>query len=58
MMKINQEDVVMCCSSTHLQREGRLLVVDPDEDLSNDQLFAVITEHKLCTKAFIIFSLK
>ena len=53
-----------CCifdvsnSCTHLKRKSRLLIVDPDKDLSNYQLFAVIIEHKLCTKAFIIFSLK
>lgn len=49
--------VILCCSFTHLKRKRRLLIVDPDKDLTNYQLFAVISEHKLCTKAFIIFSL-
>lgn len=31
----------------HLQRIGRLLVVDPDKDLAHDQLFTVVAEHKL-----------
>lgn len=46
------------CSSTHLKRKRWLLIVDPDKDLPNYQLFAVIIEHKLCTKAFIILSLQ
>lgn len=49
--------VILSCSSAHLKRKSWLLVVDADKDLPNYQLFAVITEHKLCTKAFIILSL-
>lgn len=42
---------------THLKWKRWLLIVDPHKYLPNYQLFAVITEHKLCTKAFIVFSL-
>lgn len=45
------------CCSTYLKGKSWLLIVDPDKDLPNYQLFAVIVEHKLCTEAFIIFSL-
>lgn len=31
----------------HLQRIGRLLVVDADKDLAHDKLFTMVTEHKL-----------
>lgn len=42
---------------THLQREGGLLVVDPDKDLPNYQLLAVIAEDELGTEALIAFTL-
>lgn len=48
---------VKACSCTHLKRKSWLFIVNSDKNLPNNQLFAVITEHKLCAKAFIIFSL-
>lgn len=42
---------------TYFKWERWLLIVDPHKDLTNYQLFAVITEHKLCPKAFIVLSL-
>lgn len=42
---------------TYLQGEGGLLVVDSHKDLPHYELLAVIAEHKVCTEAFIIFSL-
>lgn len=46
-----------CVCNIHLQWKRRLFVVDSDENLANNEFFAVITEHKFCTKAFIVFSL-
>lgn len=49
--------VVMLCSFPHLQWKRRLFVVDSDKNLAHYELFAVITEQKLSTKAFIILPL-
>lgn len=44
-------------SSPHLQWKRWLFIVDSDKNLTHYELLAVITEQKLSTKAFIIFSL-
>lgn len=49
--------IVLSCCYTHLKRISWLLVEDPDKYLPDYQLFAVISEQKLCSKAFIILSL-
>lgn len=55
--KTNAVITTLSCFSAYLKWECWLFIVDPHKDLSDYQLFAVITEHKLCPKAFIIFSL-
>lgn len=41
----------------HLKRKSWLLIVNSDKYFTHNQLFTVISKHKFCTKAVIIFSL-
>ncbi len=43
---------------SHLQRKHRLLVINPNEDLSHDQLLPVITEEELRPEALVTLALQ
>lgn len=42
---------------THLKRKSWLLIVNSDKYFTHNELFTVISKHKFCTKAVIIFTL-